>query len=169
MPNKAGKHNAQEELTKWLGRAERLVLAGIGNPIRGDDFVGVKIVQNIIGRVSKRVFLIECETVPESYIEQIVDFNPTDILLIDAAVLGLKPGDFELREPEKLRATPAFSTHLLPLRIFCEYLLKTTKARIALLLIEPENTDFGEGLSPEVDATAKKITKTLLEIFSQEN
>lgn len=58
---------------------------------------------------------------------------------------------------------------MLPLRIFCEYLSKATKARIALLLIEPENTDFGEGLSPEIDAVAKKITKTLLETFSQEN
>lgn len=169
MPNKARKYNAQEEFRKWLGRAERLVLAGIGNPIRGDDFVGVKIVQNLKGKVSKKVFLVECETVPESYIQQIIEFNPTHILLIDAAVLGLKPGDSELHEPEKLIATPAFSTHMLPLRIFCEYLSKATRARIALLLIEPENTDFGEGLSPEVDAVAKKITKTLLETFSQEN
>jgi hydrogenase 3 maturation protease len=166
MADKVREHNVDEELSKWLGRAERLVLAGIGNPIRGDDFVGVKIVQNLKGRVSEKVFLVECETVPESYIEEIVEFNPTHILLIDAAVLGLKPGDSELREPEKLNATPAFSTHMLPLRIFCEYLSKATKARIALLLIEPENTDFGEGLSPEVDAVAAKITKTLLETLS---
>jgi hydrogenase 3 maturation protease len=169
MPDKGGKYNVQEELSKWLGRAERLVIGGIGNPIRGDDFVGVKIVQNLKERISKKVFLVECETIPESYIEQIIDFNPTHILLIDAAVLGLKPGDSELREPEKLTATPAFTTHMLPLRIFCEYLSKATGAKIALLLIEPENTDFGEGLSPEVDAVAKKITKTLLETFSQKN
>ena len=169
MPDRAGKYNVQEELSKWLERAERLVIGGIGNPIRGDDFVGVKIVQNLKERISKKVFLVECETIPESYIEQIIDFNPTHILLIDAAVLGLKPGHSELREPEKLTATPAFTTHMLPLRIFCEYLSKATGAKIALLLIEPENTDFGEGLSPEVDAVAKKITKTLLETFSQKN
>jgi len=168
MPSNGGKNDVQEELSKWLGRAEGLVLAGVGNPVRGDDFVGVKIVQSLKGRVSERVFLVECETVPESYIEQIIEFNPTHILLIDAAVLGLRPGDFEFREPENLRATPAFSTHMLPLRIFCEYLLKTTKARIGLLLIEPKNTDFGEGLSSEVDAAAEKITKTLLELFSRE-
>lgn len=70
MPNKPGKYNVQEELSKWLRRAERLVLAGIGNPIRGDDFVGVKIVQNLKGRVSEKVFLVECETVPESYLSK---------------------------------------------------------------------------------------------------
>jgi Ni,Fe-hydrogenase maturation factor len=54
-----------------------------------DDFVGVKIVQDLNGKVSDNVYLIECETVPESYLQQIVDFNPTHILLIDAAVLGI--------------------------------------------------------------------------------
>jgi hydrogenase 3 maturation protease len=166
MQGKTGKHNVQEELRKWLGKAGRVVLAGIGNPIRKDDFVGVKIVQNLKGKVSEKVFLVECETVPESYIQQIIDFNPTRVLLIDAAALGLRPGDSRLVEPEKLATAPAFSTHMLPLRIFCEFLSKTTKARIALLLIEPEKTDFGEGLSPEVDAVAQKITKTLLETLS---
>ena len=167
MSNKAEKYNVQAELSKWLGRAKRLVLTGIGNPIRQDDFVGVKIVQNLKGKVSKKVFLVECETVPESYIQQIIDFNPTHVLLIDAAVLGLKPGDSRLVEPEKLTAAPAFSTHMLPLRIFCEYLSKTTRAKIALLLIEPKDTDFGEELSSEVDAAGQEITKTLLRTLSR--
>ena len=169
MPGKTGSHSVQNQLSSWLAKAEKVVLAGIGNAIRSDDFVGVKIVQNLNGKVSKKVFLIECETVPESYIQQIIDFNPTHVLLIDAAILGLKPGDTCLVEPEKLTTAPAFSTHMLPLRIFCEYLSKTTEAKIALLLIEPKDTDFGEELSPEVDAAAQKITKTLLGTLSGEN
>jgi len=125
------KYNVKKELEKWLLDAERVVIAGIGNPIRMDDFVGVKIVQDLRGKVSERVYLIECETVPESYIQQIIDFNPTHILLIDAAILGLKPGESRLVKPEQLRIFPALSTHMLPLRIFCEYLIKMTKARIA--------------------------------------
>jgi hydrogenase 3 maturation protease len=162
VPDKTGSYGVQQELSRWLGKAERVVLAGIGNTIRRDDSVGVKIVQNLNGKVSKKVFLIECETIPESYIQQIIDFDPTHVLLIDAAVLGLKPGDSRLVDPEKLTTAPAFSTHMLPLRIFCQYLSKTTGVKIALLLIEPKDTDFGEGLSPEVDAAARKITKTLL-------
>lgn len=156
-------HTAQNELKKWLKGAEKVVIAGIGNPIRMDDFVGVKIVQNLRGKVSDKVMLIECETVPENYIQQIVDFNPTHILLIDAAILGLKPGESKLVKPEKLANFPAFSTHMLPLRMFCEYLSKATKAKIALLLLEPKMTDFGEGLSPEIDASAKNIVKNLLD------
>jgi hydrogenase 3 maturation protease len=111
------------------------------------------------------VYLIECETVPEAFIQQIVDFDPTHVLLIDAALLGLKPSESRLVKPEKLTVYPAFSTHMLPLRIFCEYLAKTTKAEIALLLIEPKKTDFGEGLTPETEASAQHITNALLDVL----
>ena len=140
-------------------------MAGIGNPIRSDDFVGVKIVQDLQGRTTKKVYRIECETVPESFLQPIVEFNPTHVLLIDAAILGLKPGEIRLVNPEQMTAFPAISTHMLPLRIFCEYITSATKAKIALLLIEPGNVEFGEGLTPEVQAAAEKITKMLLKLF----
>jgi hydrogenase 3 maturation protease len=158
-------YDIKKELKKWLSDAEKVVIAGIGNPIRMDDFVGVKIVQNMRGKVSERVYLIECETVPEGFIGQIADFNPTHVLLIDAALLGLKPSEARLVEPEKLTAYPAFSTHMLPLRIFCEYLSKATETKIALLLIEPKQTDFGETITHEIEATAQNIVDILLNIL----
>jgi hydrogenase 3 maturation protease len=162
-----GKYNVQHEVREWLADAERVVVAGIGNPIRSDDFVGVKIVQDLQGKVSEKVYLIECETVPESFLQPIVEFKPTHVLLIDAAMLGLKPGEMRLMDPERIADFPAVSTHMLPLRIFCEYLTATTKAKIALLLIEPENVEFGEGLTPDVQATAEKITDMLLHLLTR--
>jgi len=161
------KSNAQKQLRAWFSNAERVVLAGVGNPIRMDDNVGVRVVQDLQGKVSDRVFLIECETVPENFMPQIVDFHPTHVLLMDAALLGLKPGCYKLVEPERLTISPAFSTHMLPLRIFCEYIKGTTQARIALLLVEPEKSDFGEGLTPRIEASAKEIVQTLLELLPQ--
>ncbi|MEM2110453.1 MAG: hydrogenase maturation protease, partial [Candidatus Bathyarchaeia archaeon] len=93
------------------------------------------------------------------------DFVPTNILLIDAAVLGLKPGGSKIIKPEKLDMFPAFSTHHLPLRMFCGYLSETTKAKIILLLIEPEDVGFGEGLTPKIDATATKIVNILIKVL----
>jgi hydrogenase 3 maturation protease len=161
------KYGLEKELGNWFSGAKRVVMAGIGNSIRMDDYVGVKIIEDLRGRVSDAVLLLECETVPESYMQQIIDFNPTHVLLIDAAVQGLKPGESILVKPEQLTSIPAFSTHMLPLRIFCEYLKKTIGAKIGLLLIEPKKTDFGEGLSPEINNSAKKITHDLLEILHQ--
>jgi hydrogenase 3 maturation protease len=160
------KYSIQDALEKWFAGAERVVVAGIGNPIRKDDFVGVKIVQDLQGKVPKNVCLIECETVPESFMQEIVDLKPSHVMLIDAAVLGLKPGETRLVFPEQVTNFPAITTHMLPLRIFCEYIAKMTEAKIALLLIEPENTEFGEGLTPQVQMAAEKINKVMLELFS---
>jgi hydrogenase 3 maturation protease len=163
--NRSQKHEVQKDLRNWFLNARRIVLAGIGNPIRKDDFVGVRIIQNLKVKTAKSVFLIECETVPESFTQQIIDFNPTHILLIDAAILGLKPGESRLIEPEKLTSSSSYSSHMLPLRIFCEYVSQVSKAKIRLLLIEPKDTEFGEGLTPELDAAAKSISRSLLQIL----
>jgi hydrogenase 3 maturation protease len=160
-----GKYDIQKELRRWLFGAERVVVAGIGNSIRMDDFVGVKIVQELHGKVSSNVQLIECETVPESFIQQIIDFNPTHVLLIDAAILGLKPGESRLVSPERLKIFPAFTTHMLPLRVFCEHVAQTVGAKVALLLIEPKKTDFGEGLTSEVEEAEEKIRNILLKVL----
>jgi hydrogenase 3 maturation protease len=159
------KYSLQEELRKWLSGAKRVVIVGIGNPIRMDDFVGVKIVQDLRGKVSEKVMLIECEAVPESYIQQITDFKPTHVLLIDAAILGLEPGEPRLMKPEQLADLAAFSTHMLPLRIFCEYLTNTAKANVALILIQPKQTDFGEELTPLVKDSGERIAGILLGIL----
>ena len=155
----------EKKLENWLTDAKRVIIAGIGNPIRSDDNVGLKIVQDLQGKVSENVCLLECETVPESYLLDIEDFNPTHVLLIDAAFLGLNPGEVSLVNAEKITDFPAITTHMLPLRIFCDYVKQATGAKIALLLIEPKSMEFGEGLSAEVEAAAERITEILLELL----
>jgi hydrogenase 3 maturation protease len=157
-----GEYDLEKEIKEWLTNHGTVAVAGIGNPIRMDDFVGVKIVQDLQDKVPKKVCLIECETVPESFMQEIVDLKPTHMLLIDAAIIGLKPGDVRLVFPEQVEAFPAITTHVLPLRIFCEYITQATKTRIALLLVQPSSTEFGEGLTLQVQEAAAKIAETLL-------
>ncbi len=159
------KNDIEADLKNWLSNAQRVVVAGIGNPLRKDDFVGVEIVRNLQNRVSQHVYLIECETVPESFIEPITEFKPTHILIIDAAMLNLKPGSSELIESGQMVNQPPISTHALPLRIFCEYLAKTTGAKIVLLVIQPRDAGFGEGLTTELRKTALELTNLLSRIL----
>jgi hydrogenase 3 maturation protease len=160
-----GKYNLEKELEEWLTNHGTVVVAGIGNPIRMDDFVGVKIVQDLQDKVPKKVCLIECETVPESFMDEIVQFKPSHVLLIDAAVMELKPGEVRLFDAEKVTSFPSISTHMLPLRVFCEFITQLAGAKIALLLIQPGNTEFGEGLTTEVQEAADMVTDILLECF----
>ncbi len=67
----------ENDLAAWLEGATGVVVAGIGNEIRRDDFVGVKIIQDLQGKVSPKVHLIECETVPESFMDEIVELKPS--------------------------------------------------------------------------------------------
>jgi hydrogenase 3 maturation protease len=154
------------ELKKWLVDAKKVVLAGIGNPIRSDDFVGTKIVQDLTGKVLHNVRLIECETVPESHLFEIEQFAPSHVLLIDAAILGLKPGEAKLLMPEQVAGYSAVSSHMLPLRVFSDYLRESTSAKIALLLIEPKNVEFGEGLSVELETASKHLAGLLQSLLS---
>jgi hydrogenase 3 maturation protease len=154
------------QLKDWLNDAKRVVLAGIGNPIRSDDYVGTKIVQQLQGKLSANVQLIECETVPESYILEIEEFKPSHILLIDAALLDLNIGEARLVFPEQVAGFSAFSTHVLPLRVFSDYLKESTGAKIALLLIQPKNVEFGETMTSELEAAAIQIEHALTEMLS---
>lgn len=156
----------KKELKNWLAGAKKVVITGIGNPIRSDDYVGLKVVEDLQGKVPENVLLLECETVPESYLQDIEQFHPTHVLLIDAAVLRLKPGEARLMDIEEVADTSAISTHALPLRIFSEYVKQATGAKIALLLVEPKSMEFGEGLSAQVQAAAQRLTKVLVALLA---
>jgi hydrogenase 3 maturation protease len=157
----------EDELKNWFANAKKVVVAGIGNPIRSDDFVGIKIIQDLQGKVPEKVCLMECETVPESFLSEIEEFHPTHVLLIDAAFLGLKPGEASLVEAEKVANFPAVTTHVLPLRVFCDFIAQSTGAKIGLLLIEPKCMEFGEGLTAEVQASAKILADVLAEMLGK--
>jgi hydrogenase 3 maturation protease len=150
-----------KSLKNWLTGAQKVVVAGIGNPFRKDDFVGVEIVRNLKIKVSNKVFLIEAETIPESYMQKIVDFKPTHVLLVDAGIINKPAGTAMLAHPEQLIRKTSISTHTLPLRIFCDYITQTAHAKLALLIIQPANVDFGEGITPILKETAEKLTELL--------
>jgi len=155
----------ENSLQRWFSNARKVVIAGIGSSLRKDDFVGVKIVRNLREKGLQSVYLIECETVPENFIKPISEFEPTHVLIIDAALLNLKPGFSKFLESNAIAGIP-ITTHALPLHIFCEYLEKITGAKVALLAIQPKETGFGEGLTSELIKTVKALTNLLLEILT---
>jgi hydrogenase 3 maturation protease len=154
----------QDDLKQWFHGAQRIIIIGVGNPIRRDDNVGVQIVGGLKGRVPEYVSLIESETIPEGYIEQIVDFKPTHIMMIDAALLSLVPGSARLVKSIEAPSS-VVSTHFLPIQIFCQSLVEMTGAKIAMLLVQPKDTGFGEGLSPELASTKRKLVNNLVRII----
>ena len=46
----------EKKLEKWFAGAKKVVLAGIGNPIRTDDYVGLKIVEKLRRQIARKLF-----------------------------------------------------------------------------------------------------------------
>jgi len=148
------------ELEKWLKHLRKLVIVGIGNPLRGDDAVGLYILKELDGKVPPNVELIEGETTPERFTEEIERSNPSHVLFVDAAHFGATPGKTKLLGPQKI-ADVAISTHAMPLSILAEFLRKSTKAKVALLGVQPKTVELSEKLSPELEKEMRKIAEVL--------
>ncbi len=155
-------------LSDWLKNYGRLVILGIGNPMRGDDGVGVEIVRLLKGKVPDKVKIIDCQSVPENFIGEIRKFSPSHVLMMDAAHFGGYPGEARLIKPEMISGIP-LSTHNVPLSVLAEVIEKTLGARVMLLAIQPRRIGFGEEMSFEVQRSARRIARMLLEILSDED
>ena len=157
---------ALQQLQTWIQSFRKLALIGVGNPLRHDDQVGLEIVHQVNNHIQDpRVLIIESESVPENYLDTIVAFNPSHILILDAALMNLPAGTAQF-----MKSVPAvsssISTHTLPLHLFTSYLQQLIKVQIGFLLIQPEDITFGEGLSPKVHSTATRIVATLHELLT---
>ena len=75
----------------WIIRSDKrtakIVLVGIGNPLRGDDGFGPALIAALDGQV--RAVCIDAGTAPESYAGKIIKENPDTVVFVDAADLDL--------------------------------------------------------------------------------
>jgi hydrogenase 3 maturation protease len=156
----------ERPLAEWLSDYSRLVVAGVGNRLRGDDGVGVEMASRLAGKLPQETMVLDCGTVPENYLGPISRFQPSHILFMDAADLGLRPGSIRLIMPEQITGLN-ISTHNLSMSVLTEYLRGQTRAEVAFLVIQPKKTGFGEGLSPEVSDSVKRVVELIERILAR--
>lgn len=156
----------EDELKNWLSSYKRLVIIGVGNPLRGDDSLGLEIVENIRGRVPRNVRVIYGGPAPENFIGKIRRFKPSHVLIIDAALFGGEPGEAKLIPPEQI-PSEVISTHAMPLSLLISLIQKETNAKVILLGVEPKNLGLGEGMSWEVKDAIEKYARALINVIGE--
>lgn len=148
-------------LTSWLSGCKRLLVMGIGNPLRGDDALGIRVIEELEkNQLQGNVSLVKCETVPENFLHLIREMAPSHILFLDAVEANLPPGSViftELRDSDEITV----STHSIPLSVFSRFLKTMMKVKVMLLGVQAANLGFTEGLSPEVSNASKKVAYML--------
>jgi hydrogenase 3 maturation protease len=142
--------NIEDALKRWLKGYSKLVILGIGNPLRGDDSLGLEIVKRLRGKLPKNVTVIEGGLTPENFIGKIKKIKPSHVLLVDAAHFGGEPGEIRLIRLKQTSGV-TISTHSISLSVLAELIRGETNAKIMLLGIEPGNLNLGVEISPEIE------------------
>lgn len=83
-----------------INSGTRLAIVGIGSELRSDDAAGVLIARRLASRLPPRsnVLILDAGAVPESFTGPLRRFQPSMVLLVDSANLGLEPGQTGLLE-----------------------------------------------------------------------
>jgi hydrogenase 3 maturation protease len=139
----------------------RVVVACVGNQLRGDDGVGPFVASLLIS--TDRVRVVDCGETPENYLGVISSHRPDRVLIVDAAHFGGDPG--EIRTVSKAEITGGgISSHDAILTLFADYIEAGSGAKTFFLAIQPENTQVGTGLSRQVEAAGREIAAAINEI-----
>ncbi len=152
------------------------VVLGIGNTLKGDDGIGIYIVEGInkhLKQVKKeakqakfigarrKIIAINCGTTPENYTSIIRKHNPGRLILMDAAEMGLSPGSYRIIPPEKLGVMHV-STHSMSLSFLISYVSDFCKD-IVLVGIQPERMELGTDLSSIVQKSGERVANLIIE------
>ncbi len=159
----------KSEFARKLERclAQKFVFLGIGNELRHDDAVGLVIIEKLRLRLEDpNITLLNCADIPENFTGHVKRLAPTCVVLVDAADFGGGPGEahvFALTDVEGSE----ISTHKATLAVLGAYLQSETHASVFILGIQPDNTEFGIGLTPAVHEASDQITEAISAVLNQ--
>lgn len=167
--------------------SRKVVVMGVGNPLRGDDGAGPMVIGEAESERCKAweegsgmesyesPILINAEDSPEAHLEEIRRLKPDLVVIIDAVDFGGKPGEVRFfgvgsgkceERRLSLKSFPlapfsffSLSTHRIPLRLLARYIREETGAEVVLLGIQPKRIGFGNRMSEEVMRSAKRVAK----------
>lgn len=126
-------------MNDFLKDYEKLIILGIGNELKYDDGVGPFIVSKLSKEISKEnILLINAQTVPENFTGKIRKENPSHIIIIDACLMGLNPGDYQIVNSDEF-TNIGISTHSMSLSYFVKFL---NQDNVIFLGIEPQSLEL---------------------------
>ncbi len=134
----------------------------MGNELRGDDAAGVAVARKLSSSdpsaptLPEGCTVYETQTVPESFLMKIVKGKPETVILIDALHFGAGTGAVELFETGELTGHGP-STHGPAPLAFLDVLNMFHPAHCVVLGIQPEKTEFGAEMCPEVRDAVDRI------------
>ncbi len=154
-----------DELKEFLKKKKNVVIIGIGNQLRGDDFAGSLVARKLGQELKKNyVTVFDGGIVPENFTGMIKREDPSHIILIDAADMGKPPGYIKIIEKDKI-SQYNISTHAMPLSFLIKYLEHSIEVDTILIGIQPKEMELIDTVSQEVDASVTLLVDVLKRII----
>ena len=170
-------------LTSWFKNATRLVIIGIGHPLRGDDGVGPWITNQLEQYNSGHITAITAYNAPENLIVPIIRLEPSHLLIIDAAIIPAKmekqilyrskiayvpAGTWDFVDPSHFKEL-TLSTHSGTMHLIINFLKnEISTLDIRFLVIHPQTTTLSEQLSKSVHKTATTLLTLLIHLCTSQ-
>ena len=145
-------------MADFLEDKNKVIIVGIGNELKCDDGVGPFIINKLKKKdiENPNLILIDGQTVPENFTGKIKKENPSHIILIDACVMGCKPGEFKIVNDDDF-VNIGISTHSMSLSYFVKYLKQNNNFKIIFIGIEPKSMDYSDKPTEIVEKGAYEI------------
>jgi len=134
------------------------VLLGVGNRSRGDDGVGCLVAESL---KSPDWLSIDSGSVPENYLEVIRKEDPRYLVIVDAADMGLDPGEFRIIPRSRIDSFHP-STHIMSLSYLVEY-LEESVGEIILVGVQPKERRAFDTVTEPLQQATRKIARLLEE------
>jgi hydrogenase 3 maturation protease len=145
----------------------------VGQELRGDDAAGPAVVRALAGRLARTdapaepgptLLILDAGPAPESQTGPLRRFAPDLVVLVDAARMGEPPGTVRWLPWQETVGLPG-STHTVPLSLLAQYLTTELACQVALLGIQPLDTEIGSPVSPPVQEAVDGIVTALVELL----
>ncbi|MDD8014208.1 MAG: hydrogenase maturation protease [Acidobacteriota bacterium] len=146
----------------------RPCIVGMGNILRRDDAVGVRIAEGLKKRAPAEASaaVISAEDVVENHIFTIAATECPNVILIDAVASGGEPGAIVFGPLEELaEVTWNVSTHKPALGV-CQKILADRGKRVYLLGVVAADVGWGRGLTSEVEKSAAALEDLIAGILT---
>ena len=146
---------------------EQVLILGLGNPLLGDEGIGVQVVEELKGlELPGGVTVVEGGTAGPGLIGLMEGYRR--VIIVDAADMGHPPGRvvrFTPWEAQFKTAEAPLSLHQIGLGevLALAEALEVAPAELVIIGIQPGRVEVGVGLSPEVEEAIPQIIRLILD------
>jgi len=131
-----------EILLERLSRANKIVFMGIGEEKLRDDAVGVYIISELLDYSNEKFLFINAGIDPMNRIDDIIDFQPSHLVILDTCTLNKPPGTVSIIERENIKEFVPISSHTIPIHIVIDLLLeKLSNLQVFMIGLVPESLE----------------------------